>query len=108
MKKLPPDFSYLRDMYADGYFPPHLVDKVRDAIRGVVSFIEAGERSVEEIQGELDRMTEAINELQAEFEDAGSEIETGARESIGATVHDILRYFGIDIDIETAIGARDW
>jgi archaellum component FlaC len=84
------------------------VDKVRDAIQKVVVFIEAGGRSNEEIQEELDRMTESINDLQSEFSDAGSEIETGARESIGATVAEILRHFEIDIDIETAIRARDW
>ncbi len=108
VKKLPSDFVYLPEMRASSYFPPHLVDKVRDAIRDVVTFIEAGGRSKEQIQEKLDAMTERINDLQSEFEDAGSEIETGARESIGDTVGRILEYFQIDIDVETAIGARDW
>jgi hypothetical protein len=53
-------------------------------------------------------MTETINELQPDFDEAGSEIETGARESIGATADEILKYFGIGIDVETAIRVRDW
>ncbi len=108
MKKLPSNFPYLSDMYADDYYPVHLVDKVRDAIQVVVSFVEAGGHSTEEIQRQFDGMAETINELQGEFEDAESEIETGARESIGATVSDILEYFELDIDVETAISARDW
>ena len=53
-------------------------------------------------------MTLAINELQEEFEENGSEIETGARESIGEAVEHILKWFGIDMDVEDAIGEREW
>jgi hypothetical protein len=53
-------------------------------------------------------MTIAINELQEEFEENDSEIETAARESIGATVDSVIKFFNIDIDIEEAIRERDW
>jgi hypothetical protein len=53
-------------------------------------------------------MTIAINDLQEEFDENDSEIETVARESIGDAVFHILGYFEIDIDCETAIGERDW
>ena len=53
-------------------------------------------------------MTVTINELQEEFEENDSEIETGARESIGETVDQIIKFFEIDIDIEEAIRERDW
>jgi hypothetical protein len=53
-------------------------------------------------------MTITINELQEEFEENDSEIETGARESIGETVDQIIKFFEIDIDIEEAIRERDW
>ncbi len=49
-----------------------------------------------------------INDLQEEFDENDSEIETVARDSIGVTVEKILNYFGIDIDIEEAIRERDW
>jgi uncharacterized protein DUF5713 len=108
MNKLPDDFAYLSDMYQDGYFPNFLVDKVKAEIIKVVTFIEEGDHSTEEIQTAFDQMTIAINGLQEEFYEHDSEIETGARESIGETIQQILEYFQIDIDIEDAIRERDW
>lgn len=60
------------------------------------------------IQSKLDEMTLAINDLQEEFEDNDSEIETAARDSIAVTIEYILKWFNIDIDTDAAIGARDW
>jgi methyl-accepting chemotaxis protein len=107
-KKLPTDFEYLKDMYGDDYFPNFLVDKIRDLIKDTVLFIEEGNHSNEEIQASLDKMTLGINELENEFSENDSELETGARESIGDTVDQILKYFKIDIDIEEAIRQREW
>jgi uncharacterized protein (UPF0305 family) len=107
-KKLPPDFEYLKEMYQDSYFPKELVDKLREIISGIVVFLEGGQHTSDEIQGALDEMTNKINALQEEFEENDSEIETVARDSIGLTVENILKYFGIDIDIEEAIRERDW
>lgn len=53
-------------------------------------------------------MTIAINDLEEEFDENDSEIETVARESIGAAVDYILEWFDIGIDTEEAIGERDW
>ncbi len=55
-----------------------------------------------------DAMTLAINDLEEEFEENGSEIETAARDSIGETVDHILKWFDIDIDVEDAIAEREW
>lgn len=102
------NFIYLQDMYNDSYYPTFLVDKVKEKILEVVRFLESGSHSNEAIQGELDKMTVAINDLQEEFDEHDSEIETVARDSIGTTVQAILHAFKVDIDIETAIGERDW
>jgi len=99
---------YLADMYNDGYFPNFLVDKVKALITDVVQYLESGEHSIDDIQSKFDKMTGGINDLQEEFEENDSEIETGARESIGETVDHILQHFNIDIDVETAIRNRDW
>ena len=108
MKKLPENFLFLQDMYADGYFPKDLVDKVRDAVQEAALFIGQGGHSLDAVQSELDCMTEKINDLQTEFEDRGSDIETTARDSIGTTVEAMLNFFEIDIDTEEAIRVRDW
>lgn len=107
-KKLPSDFEYLKDMYEDSYFPNLLVDKVKEIIKSTVLFIEEGNHTKDEIQASFDKMTISINELAEEFEENGSEIETGARESIGDTVDKIINYFNIDIDVEEAIREREW
>lgn len=108
MKKFDADYRLLEDMYQDEYFPDFLVDKVKALVQDVIVFLETGERNLEKIQNKLDEMTLAINDLQEEFEDNDSEIETGARDSIGETVEYILKWFDIDIDVEDAIGERDW
>lgn len=73
-----------------------------------LSFIEEGNHSKDEIQSSFDMMTLGINELEDEFGENESEIETGARESIGDTIDKILTYFNIDIEIEEAIREREW
>lgn len=108
MKKFDENYCLLADMYQDGYFPDFLVDKVRSQVQDVIGFLETRESDLNKIQEKFDEMTEAINELQEEFEENDSELETVARESIGETVEYILQWFDIDIDVEDAIGNRDW
>ncbi|RTQ92894.1 hypothetical protein EKG35_10600 [Lysinibacillus telephonicus] len=95
-------------MYKDPFFPTFLVDKLKLHIVKVVHFIEESTHTIEEIQEKLDEMTIAINELQNEFYQNNSEIETVARDSIGETVEEILQYFELDIDTEEAIREREW
>ena len=101
MKKFDTEYKLLNDMYEDGYFPDFLVDKVKKLVQNVIDFLET-------IQNKFDEMTLAINDLQEEFEENDSELETGARESIGETVEYILKWFDIDLDVEDAIGEREW
>ena len=100
-QKLPTDFAYLPEMYEDDYFPNPQVDQIKQAIKRVAALLETGER-------DLDEMTLDINGLQDDFDDHGSEIETGARESIADTVWRLLTHFDIDIDIEEALREREW
>ena len=108
MKKFDADYKLLEDMYEDGYFPDFLVDKIRDLIENVITFLETGEQDLQKIQEKFDEMTLAANDLEEEFEENGSELETAARESIGATVAYILQWFEINIGVEDAIRERDW
>ncbi|MDE7398336.1 MAG: hypothetical protein K2N06_02295 [Oscillospiraceae bacterium] len=108
MKKFDENYQLIAEMYRDGYFPDFLVDKVRELIQNVIDFLETGERDLDKIQKKFDEMTIAINDLEDEFEDNDSELETVARDSIAVTVMYILKWFDIDIDVDDAIGARDW
>jgi hypothetical protein len=100
--------TMLLEMYHDSYFPNLLVDRVKAEMEQVVELLESGERSEEKIQTALDKMTVRINALEKAFEAEDSELETVARDSIAVTIRDILGWFGIDIDAETALRERDW
>lgn len=108
MKKFDENYVLIRDMVNDDYYPGFLVEKIKTLITGVISLMESGENRISIIQNKLDEMTLAINDLQEEFDENDSEIETVARDSIAATVGYIMEWFGIDIDMETALRERDW
>ena len=99
MKPFDTNYKLLDEMYNDDYYPTFLVDKVKD---------ESGETNIEAVQEKLDEAVCGINDLQEEFDENDSEIETVARDCIGETVAYILEWFDIPIDIEEAIRERDW
>lgn len=108
MKEFDEKYELLATMYRDGYFPDFLVDKIKVLVQNVIAFLETEENNLEIIQDKFDEMTLAINDLQSEFEENDSELETVARDSIGETIEYILRWFDIGIDVEDAIGQREW
>ena len=76
MKKFDENYILLKDMVEDDYYPKFLVDKVKGCIMPVIALLESGETDKEVIQAKLDEMTIAINDLQEEFDENDSEIET--------------------------------
>lgn len=99
---------YLADMYRDGYFPDFLVDKIKASLKEVAAILDGGEKDLAMIQNAFDNAIRQINDLEDEFNEHDSEIETVARESIGETVYLMLKHYQIDIDCETAIREREW
>ena len=89
-------------------YPTFLVDKVKDELQKVIHLLESGETDTEVVQETLDEAVCGINDLQDEFYENDSEIETVARECIAANVAYILEWFNIPIDTEEAIRERDW
>lgn len=108
MKSFDENYILLVEMYQDDYFPNFLVDKVKNQLQKIIVLLESGETDCEVIQEKLDEVTCAINDLQEEFDENDSEIETVARDSIGITIEYILEWFNIPIDVEEAIRERDW
>lgn len=108
MQKFDENYQLLSEMYQDDYFPDFLVDKIKDLLQQVIELLENGETDLAVIQNRFDEIVEEINDLQDEFAENDSEIETVARDCIGESVDYILHWFNIDIDVEDAIGARDW
>ncbi len=108
MKKFDINYVLLNEMYQDDYYPNFLVDKIRNELQKVIDLLETGEKDINIIQEKMDEIICSINNLQDEFDENDSEIETVARDCIGETVGYILDYFDIPIDVEEAIRERDW
>ncbi len=116
MKAFDLNHKLLDEMYQDDYYPAFLVDKVKGELQKVIDLLESGETDTEVIQETLTEVVQetldeavcGINDLQDEFYENDSEIETVARECIAATVAYILEWFNIPIDTEEANRERDW
>jgi hypothetical protein len=101
--------DFLADMYADDYFPKHAVDQGRDILVQLCHSLEAQPpQSLDELYARTHSATERFNDLQAVFEEADSELETAARESIGMDFLFIAQAYGFDADVEELIAPRDW
>ena len=83
MKAFDSNYQLLDEMYEDEYFPDFLVDKVKNELQKVIDLLENGETDTEAVQEKLDEVICAINDLQDEFDENDSEIETVARDCIG-------------------------
>jgi hypothetical protein len=101
--------AFLADLYTDSYFPDHLVDKGKDLLLHLCAAIEAQQPANLEAFYVLTRATtEQFNQLDEEFQAAGSEIETGAREAIAEDMVMISLFYGYEADAEEMISNRDW
>ena len=76
MKAFDPNYKLLDEMYQDDYYPAFLVDKVKDELQKVIDLLESGETDIEVVQETLDEAVCGINDLQEEFDENDSEIET--------------------------------
>ncbi|MEV7226128.1 DUF5713 family protein [Polymorphospora sp. NPDC051019] len=102
--------DFLHGMYADPYFPDHVVDKGRAILLRLCGRIEAERPSdLAALYALTEAATEEFNLLEADFEAAGSEIETVAREEIAGDFRFVASAYGFtDADTEKLVAARDW
>ncbi|MEM7037656.1 MAG: DUF5713 family protein [Bacteroidota bacterium] len=104
------DRRFLDSMFDDPYFPNPIVEKGVHILRNLCAKIES------EKPGNLDALyklthaaTDEFNDLQEEFEENGSEFETGAREAIAEEFEVIAQAYGFEnADLEELIATRDW
>jgi hypothetical protein len=102
--------EFLKGMYKDGYFPDHVVDKGVAVLLALCERIEAeNPAALEALYVLTNAATEEFNALQADFEAAGSEIETVARDEIVTDFGFIAVAYGFaDADVEALVASRDW
>lgn len=89
------DYEFLAVLYEDEYFPDHVLDKGKAILIRLCEHLETDRPA--DLAGlyELTRAaTEEFNALETEFEQAGSEIETVAREEICGDIGNIAAAYG--------------
>jgi len=103
-------YRFLAEMYDDAYYPGALVKKGADILVELCQQIEAKKpASLEQLYALTLVATERFNDLQQEFDEQGSEIETVARGCIGSDFLAIAHAYGFyDADREELITERDW
>ncbi len=103
-------YSFLDCMYDDAYFPKAQVDKCKQILWDLCLEIEIRKPSnKEELYDLTNSATIRINDLQNEFAENGSEIETVARECLAEEFEFIASTYGFDdADVEEMIAEREW
>ena len=103
-------YGLLGALYDDEYFPNEVLDKGKAILVRLCERIEADPTHNLDALYELTHAATAeFNGLEAEFEAAGSEIETVAREEIGEAFWVIAQAYGYsDADSEELIATREW
>ncbi|GAA3982287.1 hypothetical protein GCM10023085_75670 [Actinomadura viridis] len=102
--------AFLKALYEDPYFPDHVLDKGRGILLRLCERIEVERPSdLAALYGLTQAATEEFNLLEAEFDAAGSEIETAAREEIAEDFWFVASAYGFaDADVEKLIATRNW
>ncbi|UOQ51281.1 DUF5713 family protein [Hymenobacter cellulosivorans] len=102
-------YSFLAEMSADSYFPNHLVDKGKAILVELCFHIEQQyPQDLEALYKLTHTATDQFNDLQEEFWEADSEIETAARDCIARDFKFVATAYGFEADLEELIATRDW
>ena len=104
------EYPFLKLLYEDPYFPDTVLDKGRAILLRLCERIESEQPAdLPALYALTHPATEEFNALEEEFEAAGSEIETTAREEIAEAFWQIATGYGFaEADIEELIAPRDW
>ncbi len=101
--------TFLREMNDDDYFPAAQVEKSQQILLNLCEAIEVQKpASLDSLYVLTHAATEEFNRLGEELEERGSELETAARENIGADFEFIAKAYGFEADVEELIATRDW
>ena len=104
------DYEFLAVLYEDDFFPNHVLDMGKAVLVRLCERLEADRPAdLEALYVLTQAATKEFNGLEDEFEAAGSEIETVAREEICGDVYNIAAAYGFpDAEHEKLTATRDW
>lgn len=101
---------FLDEMYKDDWFPDFLVDKGKQILIDLCFEIESIQpKDLQTLYQLTHQATNLFNDLEDEFEENDSELETVARECICLDFEFIAQAYGFkDADFEELTGTRNW
>ncbi len=103
-------YSFLNEMFKDPFFPDFLVEKCKSILLDLCIDIETSKpKSLDELYELTHASTERLNDLEEEFYEHESEIETAARECLTLDIEAIAKAYGYkDADLEELVAPREW
>lgn len=103
-------FNFLEKMYADSFYPKELVKKGEKILIDLCLKIDKSKpEELNQLYVLTQTATDRFNDLQDEFLEQDSELETIAREAIAESFMLIAKTYGFpEADIEELIANRDW
>lgn len=103
------DYDFLTCMYNDSYFPTFLVDKCKNILLELCQNIEnQNPENLEELYSLTHSSTNKLNNLENEFGENESEIESAARDCLAQDFEFIAKAYGFNADVEELIATRNW
>lgn len=103
------NYCFLKNMYRDTYFPDFLVDKGKAILINLCLQIEEEKpKTLTELYKLTHAATNKFNDLEEEFGENDSEIETGARDTICEDFDFLAKAYGYEADSEELVGTREW
>jgi Family of unknown function (DUF5713) len=103
------NYSFLNEMYKDSYFPTQCVDKAKAILIQLCFEIEETKpQNLQELYKLTHIATDKFNDLQDDFYQNGSEIETAARDCIAVNFERIANAYCFEADIDELTATRDW
>lgn len=103
-------YRFLQKIYADAFYQKKLVEKGEKILIDLCLVIEESKpEKLSQLYVLTQAATDRLNDLQDEFLEQDSEIETVAREAIAEDFLAIAKAYGFfDAEVEELIANRDW
>lgn len=103
------NYTFLTCMYRDSHFPAFLVDKCKNILVHLCSEIETKKPgNLDELYKLTQASVQLINDLEDDFFENDSELETAAAECFASDFQFIATAYGFNADVEELIATRNW
>lgn len=108
MKNFDDQYVLLEELYEDTYYPDFLVDRIKTYLLDFINYLETEPKILKEIEDKIYELVLNVQNLQYDFLDNHSELDTLARECLTRDLEYIIKWFKLPINIEAVLAEREW